>query len=219
MKPYPVFLTDYGCKPIEFTTNVHLTPKECWKVARTGIYNNDWFNLTDVQLNIPFKHTYVSKGKHTQGGHCEAKVFERNGREFTSHYEQTTVTLRVTEHSFKTTTGILSKDGFDVLLPHNVRMPSEKGHYTDNRIGVVVWAAETAQCNKETGFTNQFVQLFKGDVDVHLKRSASVKDKFNNALITVYNDDKELKSLPVTFGYSIRYETNVCGAKAYQTNG
>ena len=79
--------------------------------------------------------------------------------------------------------------------------------------------ADEATCDSQTGYSNKFVQLFKGDVDVHLKRGTSVKDKFNNALITVYNDRPDLKELPVTFGYSIRFETNVCGTKAYQTNG
>ena len=123
----------YGCKPIEFTQDRHLTAEECWKVVRTGIYENLWFNLTEVRTDHPFKYSYYSKGRYNTDGTCEAKHFERNGREFESHYERTDVTLRVTSHSFQTTTGILSKKGFDILLPHQVRMPAAKAFYVDNR--------------------------------------------------------------------------------------
>ena len=123
----------YGCKPIEFTQDRHLTPEECWKAARTGVYNNLWFNLTGVRTDHPFKYSYFSKGRYNTDGTCEAKHFERNGREFASHYERTDVTLSVTSHSFQTTTGILSKKGFDILLPHQVRMPAAKSFYVDNR--------------------------------------------------------------------------------------
>ena len=168
-------------------------------------------------MDIPHQHTYVSKGKHTLNGDCEVKFFERNGREYENHYERSTVTLKVTSHQFKTTTGILSKRGFDVLLPHNVRMPAERSHYTDNRMGCVIWSPEVGKCDATTGYTNEWVELFKGDTDVHLKRDTTKATKYHNALVTVYNEDKHLKALPVTFGYSIRYQTQICGVKAFQT--
>ena len=68
-------------------------------------------------------------------------------------------------------------------------------------------------------WSNQFVELYEGDVDLHLKRDATKATKFDNALITVYNDKKELNSLPITFGYSVRYKTTICRRAAYQTNG
>ena len=123
----------YGCKPTEFTQDKHLSTEECWKAVRTGSYTNPWFNLTGVRTDHPFKYSYYSKGRYNTDGSCQAKVFERNGREFTSHYERTDVTLSITSHSFQTTTGILSKKGFDILLPHQVRMPAEKAFYVDNR--------------------------------------------------------------------------------------
>ena len=98
-------------------------------------------------------------------------------------------------------------------------MPVEKEHFTDNRLGVLVWADGNSKCEPNTGFTNQFVELFQGDVDLHLKRDSSVKKKYDNALVTVYNEKKDLNSLPVTFGYSVRYKTHVCNKVVYQTNG
>ena len=35
-------------------------------------------------------------------------------------------------------------------------------------MGVLVWKAEEATCNGETGYSNSFVELFKGDIDIHL---------------------------------------------------
>ena len=84
-------------------------------------------------------------------------------------------------------------------------------------MGILIWKADEATCNGKTGYSNQFVELFKGDIDIHLKQKTSLKSKFNNALVTVYDDKKTLKELPITFGYSIRYETQICGVKAYQT--
>ena len=85
------------------------------------------------------------------------------------------------------------------------------------RMGILVWKADEATCNGDTGYSNQFVELFKGDIDIHLKQKSSVKEKFSNALVTVYAERNNLKELPITFGYSIRYETQICGVKAYQT--
>ena len=106
-----------------------------------------------------------------------------------------------------------------MILPHNIRMPVEKQEFTDNRLGIMVWANGKSKCEQNTGFTNQFVELFQGDVDLHLKRDSSVETKYNNALVTVFNEKKDLNSLPVTFGYSVRYKTTVCHKIVYQTNG
>ena len=76
-------------------------------------------------------------------------------------------------------------------------------------MGTLVWKADEATCNGETGYSNQFVELFKGDIDIHLKQKSSVKEKFSNALVTVYAEKNNLKELPITFGYSIRYETQI----------
>ena len=198
---------------------MHLTAKECWKAARQGVYYNKWFNLTNIQVNIPKLHSYISKGVYTKGGSCTGKTFERNGQEHTQHFERTYITLAVTSHSLRTETGILSTKGFDVILPHNIRMPVEKNEFTDNRMGIMVWADGQSKCEPNTGFTNQFVELFQGDVDLHLKKDSSVKTKYNNALVTVYNEKRDLNALPVTFGYSVRYKTTVCNKIVYQTNG
>ena len=93
----------------------------------------------------------------------------------------------------------------------------QRSAYFYFRMGILVWKADEATCNGDTGYSNQFVELFKGDVDIHLKQKTSVKEKFNNALVTVYAEKNNLKALPITFGYSIRYETQICGVKAYQT--
>ena len=189
-------------------------------MAKTGTYQNQWFNLTDVTLNIPKLYTYISKGEYTSKASCTGRTFERNGIEHSSHFERTYITLTVTKHSFRTVTGVLSTKGFDVLLPHNIRMPIEKKEYTDNRLGVLVWPDKDITCDPNTGFTNKFVELYQGDVDLHLKRDTTVETKYDNALVTVYTEEKKkINSLPVTFGYSVRYKTNVCSKVAYQTNG
>ena len=189
-------------------------------MAKTGVYQNDWFNLTGVEHNIPKLYTYISKGAYTSEASCTGRTFERNGIEHSSHFERTYITLTVTKHSFRTETGVLSTKGFDVLLPHNVRMPIEKKEYTDNRLGILVWPDKDNECDANTGFTNQFVELYQGDVDLHLKRDTTVETKYDNALVTVYTEEKKkINSLPVTFGYSVRYKTNVCSKVAYQTNG
>ena len=175
--------------------------------------------MTNVKVNIPKLHSYISKGEYTRGGSCTGRTFERNGEEHTQHFERTYVTLAITSHSFRTETGILSTKGFDVILPHHIRMPVEKREFTDNRLGIIVWADGKSKCEQNTGFTNQFVELFQGDVDLHLKRDSSVDTKYDNALVTVFNEKKDLNSLPVTFGYSVRYKTTVCHKIVYQTNG
>ena len=155
----------------------------------------------------------------TKWGSCTGKTFERNGQEHSQHFERTHITLSVTSHSFRTETGILSTKGFDIILLDNIRMPVEKGQFTDNRHGIMVWADGQSKCDPNTGFTNQFVELFQGDVDLHLKQDSSVATKYDNALVTVYNEKKDLNSLPVTFGYSVRYKTTLCQKIVYQTNG
>ena len=164
-------------------------------------------------------HSYISKGEYTRSAGCQGKTYERNGQEFISHFERTYITLDVIEHELRTETGILSKKGFDILLPLNIRMPIEKKFYQDNRLGTMVWNGGSSTCKPNTGFTNQFVELYQGDVDLYLKKSNSEKNKYDNALITVYDDKDELTELPVTFGYSVRFKLTVCGKSAYQTNG
>ena len=168
---------------------------------------------------MPKLFSYISKGEYTKDAGCQGKTFERNGQEFISHFERTYITLEVTEHEFTTETGILSKKGFDILLPFNMRMPIEKKTYKDHRVGVIVWDTSANTCKPNTGFTNEFVELFQGDVDLYLKQGLSEKDKYNNALVTVYDDKEDLTELPVTFGYSVRYKITVCGKMAFQTNG
>ena len=34
------------------------------------------------------------------------------------------------------------------------------GHYTDNRMGVIIWSAEIAKCDQTTAYTNEWVELF-----------------------------------------------------------
>ena len=123
----------------------------------------------------------------------------------------------MTAHDFPTETGILSSEGFDVILPHHVRMPIEKGSYMDHRFGTMIWKSEKTECDKDTNFTPHYVELYLGDVDLHVKVETDTESKYLNSLVTVYNEKKKLKMLPITFGYSIRYKTTVCGKEAFQT--
>ena len=172
-----------------------------------------------MQRNVPKMHSYISKGEYTRAAGCQGKTYERNGQEFISHFERTYITLDVIEHELRTETGVLSKKGFDILLPFNIRMPIEKKFYRDNRLGTMVWDGGASTCKPNVGFTNQFVELYQGDVDLYLKKQNPENSKYDNALITVYDDKDELTELPVTFGYSVRFKITVCGKSAYQTNG
>ena len=209
--------TEFGCTTTEITTDTHLEPEECWHAVKTGRYHNKWFNLTEIRLNVPKHHTYISKGKYTASGSCTGRTYERGGQEHQNHYERSEITLLVTTHDFITETGILSNEGFDVILPLNVRMPIEKNHYIDHRFGTIIWKSGKTACDKVTGFTPKYVELYQGDVDLHLKIKTDTESKYMNSLVTVFNEKKNLKILPITFGYSIRYKTTVCGRKAFQT--
>ena len=66
-------------------------------------------------------------------------------------------------------------------------------------------------------YTPAYVELYQGDVDLHLRKEVDTESKFLNSLVTVFNQKKNIKKLPITFGYSIRYKTTVCGQPAYQT--
>ena len=168
-------------------------------------------------MNIPKHHTYISKGKYSDSGSCTGRTFERSGQEHHSKFERTEITFLITSHDFVTETGILSTQGFDVILPLNVRMPIEKKSYIDHRFGTIIWNSGDTECDELTNYTPKYVELYLGDVDLHLKRDVDTESKYLNSLVTVYNEKKKLKMLPITFGYSIRYKTTVCGNEAYQT--
>lgn len=153
----------------DLDSTVILTPDECWEAYRHHRYSNPWFNLTEVNINRPTSHSYISKGHHDKSGKCIGETFVRQGDLHTSVYERTEVRLLVQEHLLHTLPGVLSSSGMDLNLPFNVRVPAERQNLTDERFGVMVWQHDEPKCAKEVQYTSVYYNLFTGSVDVHYR--------------------------------------------------
>ena len=153
----------------DLDSTIILTPDECWEAYHHHRYTNPWFNLTEVNINRPTSHSYISKGQHDETGTCVGETFVRQGDLHTSVYERTEVRLLVQEHLLHTLPGVLSMSGMDVNLPFNVRVPAERQNLTDERFGVMVWRHDEPKCAKEVQYTSVYYNLFTGSVDVHFR--------------------------------------------------
>ena len=210
-----VYSTNYGCEPIERGAHIPVTREQCLRMLKTGKFENEFFNMTNIAINRDTLTTYISKGDRHKYGSCRGVNFIRASKQYEYSYERSTAVASVKTINLETATGLTDESPTDVKLPNNLQLPISKQEALSPLFGTIAWEQPILGCS-EAELSNEHIELFEGIVQVYKRKEVKGNNKYAEALLSHYSDARAPDQ--ISFGFSLRHAVELCGVNAFSTN-
>ena len=204
--------------PTEIDHQIRLTPQECRNIITTGRFNHDEFTIENIVPNIQKTHFYYSKGLRQNSGKCTGVQFSRHGKIYKKSYEQSIVTVQINQMALKIEPSIIHEHTDDAILPYGFRVPAQHQNATNPNLGTVVWDYKPAICPRHGEPIRGYQTLYKGEIDVKIKSTATLENQYEGALLSTTNKKLQNSNIPQSFAFAIHANMTLCSHLAYSTN-
>jgi hypothetical protein len=186
----------YGQAWTVFDEDYTVNEDVCRRAHAKGVVTLDG-RVFHVQKNTVTKVNYFSRGKVDSMGHCETEDFISRGQQFYKSYEQTFLTIAVTQLK-----GTYDETSDTVKFAETLRLDARLGKWRDIEIGFIYWDKPARSCS------NSVSNVYRGEATLHRRHLSTMTD----SIVMVANSNTSQYG-----GLVIGENIHLCDLPCYQT--